>query len=261
LTPAPPSRPSPADAALARLLEHRLIWSRKPTLERVYGVWFDGILARLPEESRVLEVGAGPGFLSAHARAARPELRWVATDIVPAGWNDVAADAECLPFPDASFDAVVGLDVVHHLPSPRRFVDEAARVLRPAGRLIAVEPWITALSYPVYRWLHQESCRPGIDPWNPFAGRSSKEPFDGDNGVFTRLLESTSAQRWAELRFEPPHVEYLNGFAYLLSLGFKAGSLLPRPFVGAALALDRVAAPLARHLAVRAVAVWARRRD
>ena len=112
----------------ARLEDHRRIWSAKPVLQGVYEPWFDALLAQAGARD-VLEIGAGPGFLSAHARRRRPDLRWIATDIIAAPWNDVAADAGRLPFSGASFDTVVCLDLVHHLARPRDFFAEAARVL------------------------------------------------------------------------------------------------------------------------------------
>jgi ubiquinone/menaquinone biosynthesis C-methylase UbiE len=45
------------------------------------------------------------------------------------------ADAENLPFPDESFDAVYSWGVLHHTPSPSHAIREAIRVLRPTGRL------------------------------------------------------------------------------------------------------------------------------
>lgn len=43
------------------------------------------------------------------------------------------ADAERLPFPDASFDLVYSWGVLHHSPDTRRAVDEVYRLLRPGG--------------------------------------------------------------------------------------------------------------------------------
>lgn len=244
--------------SLPTLEEHRRIWDRKPVLERVYRAWFDALLGLLPQGAQVLEVGAGPGFFSLHARRARPDLRWVASDLTPAPWNDVAADAGRLPLRSASVEAVVGLDVIHHLGDPGRFLGEAARVLKAGGRLAAVEPWVTPFSYPVYRWLHQEGCRPGVDPWRPFGDRREKEAFEGDNGILTRLVRVTPAERWRSLGFRPPQLVLLNGFAYLLSLGFREGSLLPSRLAPLLLALDRRAAPLASLLGMRALAFWDR---
>jgi len=49
------------------------------------------------------------------------------------------ADARALRFPDASFDAVFAYHVLHHTPDWRGAVAEAARVLRPGGRLLSCE--------------------------------------------------------------------------------------------------------------------------
>jgi len=46
-----------------------------------------------------------------------------------------------LPFPDATFDVVLLLEVLEHLAqNPRPFWTEAARVLRPGGRVIVTTP-------------------------------------------------------------------------------------------------------------------------
>ena len=52
-----------------------------------------------------------------------------------------ACDAAALPFPDASFDLVLGHAVLHHLPDLERAFGEFNRVLRPGGTLFfAGEP-------------------------------------------------------------------------------------------------------------------------
>jgi SAM-dependent methyltransferase len=52
-------------------------------------------------------------------------------------WAD--ADA-ALPFPDASFDVVVAGELLEHIRDPGGLVSEAARVLRPGGRIVASVP-------------------------------------------------------------------------------------------------------------------------
>ena len=244
--------------SIGTLEEHRRLWAAKPELRDVYGVWFDALLASLGGARHVLEIGSGPGFVSVHARAVGGR-RWLAADVVPTGWNDLAADATRLPFRSAAFDAIAAVDVLHHLGRPAEFFREASRVLRPGGRIVAVEPWVTAFSFPVYRWLHQEGCRPGLDPWQPFGGPAEdKDPFDGDAAVVWALVRKTPEARWRELGFEPPRVALLNGFAYLPTLGFRPRSLLPRRLAPALIALDRWTAPLARWTGLRALAEWRR---
>jgi SAM-dependent methyltransferase len=242
----------------ARLAEHRRIWEGKPVLSRVYAVWFDALLQALPPRARVVEIGAGPGFLSAYARERAAGITWVASELLETPWNDVVADGLQLPFGAGSFDAVVGLDLVHHLARPAAFFAEAARVLRPGGRIAVIEPWVSPLSYPIYRWLHQEGCTLGLDPWDPF-GRDAafgKDPFRGDAAVLRRLVRDTSPARWRELGFSPPTVTRMNGFAYLLSLGFREGSLLPGPLATVLMKADRTLGPLSPFAALRALAVW-----
>jgi SAM-dependent methyltransferase len=209
----------------------------------------------------VVEVGAGPGFLSGHARHQVPGLLWVATDVLETPWNDVVADGLRLPFRARTVDAVVGLDLVHHLARPAAFFAEAARVLRPGGRIAVIEPWVSPLSYPIYRWLHQEGCTLGLDPWDPFGHEATdgKDPFQGDAAVLWRLVRATQPSRWTDLGFEPPRVLRLNGFAYLLSLGFRKASLLPAGLAAALIKADAGLAPLSRYVGMRALAVWERR--
>ena len=237
--------------------EHRSIWKGKPVLADIYAVWFDALLDTLgPSRRRVLELGAGPGFFSEYARAHRPGLSWIAADVVAAPWNDVAADGLRLPFRSDSFDTILGVDVLHHLARPRMFFEEAARVLAPGGCVAMAEPWVTPLSYPVYRWLHQEGCTLGLDPWQPFGANGAKAPMDGDAAVVWGLVRRTSSEEWSRLGFRPPRCTPLNGFAYLASLGFRRSSLLPRSLAPPLIHLDAAARALAPLLGVRVLAVW-----
>ena len=104
---------------------------------------------------RSLEIGAGTGYFSLNLLQAGVVAQATCTDISPGmvatlGRNaqrlglDVRtarADAESLPFADASFDLVLGHAVLHHLPNLRRAFAEFHRVLRPGGRIVfAGEP-------------------------------------------------------------------------------------------------------------------------
>jgi ubiquinone/menaquinone biosynthesis C-methylase UbiE len=91
---------------------------------------------------RVLDVATGPGY--AAAAAARRGADVVGLDCSAAMVAEARrqhpaldfreGDAEQLPFPDGSFDAVVMNFGLLHVPRPEHAVREAHRVLRPRGR-------------------------------------------------------------------------------------------------------------------------------
>jgi len=93
----------------------------------------------------VLEVGCGKGNLA--LRVAQ-ELRCdvVGVDSSAAmvaastslGVETITADVRELPFADGSFDAVVAAWMLYHVSPLEKGLAEVARVLKPAGRLVAV---------------------------------------------------------------------------------------------------------------------------
>ena len=97
---------------------------------------------------RVLELGCGTGeFTRRVARAGAelvaldlsPELLAKARSKVRTDARFVRGDATVLPFPTASFDAVYGCSILHHL-DVAAALTEVRRVLRPGGRLVFSEP-------------------------------------------------------------------------------------------------------------------------
>jgi len=99
---------------------------------------------------RTIDLGAGTGVNVGLFPAAVTELVLAEPDphmlsklrakvSEGAGIEVVQAPAQSLPFPDASFDTAVFTLVLCTVPDPEAALAEAARVLRPGGKLLFVE--------------------------------------------------------------------------------------------------------------------------
>ncbi len=146
-------------------------------------------LLGLTTADHVLDVGCGSGgpalFLSreigcavtgvdineAGIRAGRVQAREAGVeDKVHFRHADVR---EPLPFSDGTFDAIVCMDVMCHLPDRRRLFAEWRRVLKPGGRALYTDPVVVT----------------GLVTKEEFATRSSTGYFEfGPLGVNERLL-------------------------------------------------------------------------
>ncbi|MDH2427310.1 methyltransferase domain-containing protein [Sphaerisporangium sp. TRM90804] len=58
---------------------------------------------------------------------------------LPADVEFQTADAMDLPFPDSSFDAVLCLEALHHMPDRPKALREIARVVRPGGSVVVAD--------------------------------------------------------------------------------------------------------------------------
>lgn len=105
----------------------------------------------LPDDACILEIGCGAGNLWAENTTRIPEgWQITLTDASPGMVRDAQqrldgsrsfgfqiADAQDLPFPDESFDAVIAAHMLYHVPDRDKAFSEIVRVLRPSGCLHA----------------------------------------------------------------------------------------------------------------------------
>jgi ubiquinone/menaquinone biosynthesis C-methylase UbiE len=113
-----------------------------------YDHWLADLLERLPERGQVLDIGCGCGIpVAGRLTAAGHQVTGVdvsdvqierARSLVPDA-TFIRADATALDLPEASFDAVVCLYALIHIPLDQqtRLLNNMTRWLRPGGWLLA----------------------------------------------------------------------------------------------------------------------------
>ncbi len=119
-----------------------------------------------PTDPLVLDLGCGKGRFA--RRLAAVGFRVVGIDLARGmlsearGLPVVQGSGRQLPFPDATFDAVLAVETLQHARDAATILTEARRVLRPGGRLIVIDrnagaldtrrPWLPAL---VTKWIDE----------------------------------------------------------------------------------------------------------
>lgn len=107
----------------------------------------DGMLDG-PAPSRILEVGVGEGHVMTRVRERFPSASIAGLDLPDVAladrWREAAlpclfADATRLPFADATFDLVLAIEVLEHVPGPDAALRELERVC--TGTLVASVPF------------------------------------------------------------------------------------------------------------------------
>lgn len=152
------------------------------------------LAAALPASAdrvRLLDVGCGTGHHLAALRArgfdvagvdGSPEMVAHARANNP-GVEIARSDVERLPFPDASFDVVVCIEVLRYLPDIRTCLREMARVLRPGGVCLATAvPVLNLNGYVIVNRLASALRVPGLV--------SLRQYFTTSRALRRRLVEA-----------------------------------------------------------------------
>ncbi len=196
------------------------------------------------ENKRVLEYGCGTGGAGMTwdladrgatvtaidiSETAIALARERATHYPPGVLTLERADAEALPFPDASFDIICGSGILHHL-DIQRAIAEVRRVLKPGGRAVFYEPLAYNPIARLYRFLTPGEHTPDEHPLTTV-----------DLALFRSSFPQASF-RWFDF-FSIGAIPFLR---------FASGRRLLRALEAADRALFR-AMPIARHWAMALV--------
>lgn len=119
---------SPENSGATRItgaLHQKLVYGRRV---RVLSAHLAGMI---PPNARVLDVGCGDGTIDRVILDRRPDVSIEGVDVLVRPQTQIPVhtfDGSTLPFPSASFDLVMFVDVLHHTTDPRVLLREAVRV-------------------------------------------------------------------------------------------------------------------------------------
>jgi SAM-dependent methyltransferase len=146
----------------------KLIKSIRPSVgknnERTRERWMEDTLNSIPENSRILDAGAG----TQRYRKFCKHLNYVSQDFgrynghgdsegmqtgeFDYGELDIVSDITAIPEPDLSFDAIMCIEVLEHLPDPVQAIKEFSRLIKPKGHLILTAPFCSLTHFSPYHF-------------------------------------------------------------------------------------------------------------
>lgn len=132
------------------LIEHRRIIRQKQLLYRLYQDFYQQLKAVSVPPGLKVELGSGGGFI----KEVIPEV--ITSDVVPGPEIDQICKAEKMRFKNNSIAAFYMFNVFHHIKNVEQALKEMQRCLKPGGKIVMIEPYISWWGYLVYRYLHYE---------------------------------------------------------------------------------------------------------
>ncbi len=219
------------------------VWVSKQLLRDVYHLMYERVMGWVDDSipGQLMEIGGGIGNFGQFAKDA------VVTDQLFAPWLDICCDAYRLPFRDRSVSHLVLFDVFHHLSSPATFFAEALRVTTDGGRVIVLDPYVSATSAIAYGLFHDEPIA-----WHSVLEQTPSGDYYAAQGNATRFLfrDSSWLRDWRIV-----HREAFSAFAYLLSGGFSRSALYPRKLLRLLTGIDRSLSRLPAMFGARCLVV------
>lgn len=204
-------------------IRRRKLLEQKIFLNKIYIEFYNRIFSKLSENNKngyLVELGSGGGFIK------KLYSNVITSDIMKLSGVDKRFSALKMPFKKQSINALLMIDVLHHINDLEKFFIEADRCLKKGGQIIMIEPSNTLFGKFIYKNFHHEVYNPQakwrFESTGPLSGANSALPwivFIRDRQIFEKKYPE----------FKIISIEAHTPLKYIISGGFSLTQLLPDP--------------------------------
>jgi SAM-dependent methyltransferase len=192
-----------------------------------------------PSHLHILEIGSGVSPLK------RFHDNVLTSDVMDLDYLDYVFDCHTIDrfdsICDESLDMITLTNVLHHLRDPIGFLNRAARKLKPGGKIIATEPYLSTLSTLIFKYLHHEPV--DFDIAEPVLS-DVRGPLASANSALVWLIFIGRSQWSDRLRakfdFNEASFQPFSSISYMVTGGISRRLPIPRSIYRILFRLDMV---------------------
>lgn len=220
----------------------------KDIYRKIYCEALNIIYENLADSTKILEIGSGEyGFIK------EIDENIITSDIKYVKNCDLVINAECLPFNKDELNAIIGVQVFHHIRNIDSFLHEAVRTVKPNGFIILIEPNWGLISAILHKFFHTETYEVKQSFEDVLYSNKTNQAA---SYILFKKYKRQFLQHMPQLSFFK--IKKISFLEYIMSGGFNHNAYAPASFMKFFRLIDKVLTPIINTLAIHQMIVLKR---